>query len=284
MWYKLGMGDYSTDLPQATAIGDHTVYYKVIGDANHNDIDEASMTATILAPSAFALNDDVDNTAVLGELNGETLTLTINRPLSRDGYYSTLCLPFDLDAAAIPGSPLEDFVICELTAMSVSGDMLYLEMDVTDGIEAGKPYLVRYAGAPTTDVSPLVFSGVTVSASDGSNQAVTGAVMHGILEPTVLEQNNENVLFLAGNNTLKWNGTGSALRAFRAYFTVTGSPSLAPVHRGMSARIIEHHNAPTDIETVTGNPSPVTRKELRDGQLIIIRNGVEYNANGQLVK
>ena len=284
--YKLDDGAYGTSLPQATDADTYTVYYKVIGDANHNDVDEASISVTIAAASASTeLKDDEDNTALLSSLNdGNAHDITINRSLSRDGYYNTLCLPFDLDAVAISGSPLEGFVICELTAISVSGDMLYLEMDITDGIDAGKPYLVRYAGAPTTAISPLVFNGVTVTASAGSNQAVTGAVMHGILEPTVLEQNNENVLFLASGNTLKWNGTGSALRGFRAYFSVTGSQSLAPVHRGMPARIIEYHNTPTDIETVTGNPSPVTRKELRNGQLIIIRGWKEYNAQGQTVK
>ena len=284
--YKLDDGAYGTSLPQATDADTYIVYYKVIGDANHNDVDEASISVTIAAASASTeLKDDEDNTALLSSLNdGNAHDITINRSLSRDGYYNTLCLPFDLDAVAISGGPLEGFVICELTAISVSGDMLYLEMDITEGIEAGKPYLVRYAGAPTTAISPLVFNDVTVAASAGSNQAVTGAVMHGILEPTVLEQNNENVLFLASGNTLKWNGTGSALRGFRAYFSVTGSQSLAPVHRGMPARIIEYHNTPTDIETVTGNPSPVTRKELRNGQLIIIRGWKEYNAQGQTVK
>lgn len=284
--YKLDDGAYGASLPQATDADTYTVYYKVIGDANHNDVDEASISVTIAAASASTeLKDDEDNTALLSSLNdGNAHDITINRSLSRDGYYNTLCLPFNLDAVAISGGPLEGFVICELTAISVSGDMLYLEMDITEGIEAGKPYLVRYAGAPTTAISPLVFNDVTVAASAGSNQAVTGAVMHGILEPTVLEQNNENVLFLASGNTLKWNGTGSALRGFRAYFSVTGSQSLAPVHRGMPACIIEYHNTPTDIETVTGNPSPVTRKELRNGQLIIIRGWKEYNAQGQTVK
>jgi len=36
----------------------------------------------------------------------------------------------------------------------------------------------------------------------------------------------------------------------------------------------------TDLDPVTGNPSPVTQKLLRNGQLIIRHNGVEYNAQG----
>jgi hypothetical protein len=35
------------------------------------------------------------------------------------------------------------------------------------------------------------------------------------------------------------------------------------------------------IDTVTSNPSPVTHKIIRHGQLIIIRGEKQYNAQGQ---
>ena len=38
------------------------------------------------------------------------------------------------------------------------------------------------------------------------------------------------------------------------------------------------------IDTVTGNPSPVTQKILKDGQLLILKNGAMYNAQGAMVK
>ena len=38
------------------------------------------------------------------------------------------------------------------------------------------------------------------------------------------------------------------------------------------------------IEPVTGNPSPVTHKVLKDGQLLILKNGAMYNAQGAIVK
>ena len=38
------------------------------------------------------------------------------------------------------------------------------------------------------------------------------------------------------------------------------------------------------IEPVTGNPSPVTYKVLKDGHLLILKNGVMYNAQGAIVK
>ena len=47
MQYKLGNGEYSTAIPTATDAGTYTVYYKVVGDENHNDVSEASITVTI---------------------------------------------------------------------------------------------------------------------------------------------------------------------------------------------------------------------------------------------
>ena len=40
----------------------------------------------------------------------------------------------------------------------------------------------------------------------------------------------------------------------------------------------------TGIETITNDQLPMTNKVIRDGRLIIIRNGVEYTINGQKIK
>ena len=47
MRYKLGGGTYSTELPTATNAGTYTVYYKVMGDASHNNTAEQSITVKI---------------------------------------------------------------------------------------------------------------------------------------------------------------------------------------------------------------------------------------------
>ena len=46
--YKLGSsGTYSTSIPTATEPGTYTVYYRVVGDSNHSDVAEASITVII---------------------------------------------------------------------------------------------------------------------------------------------------------------------------------------------------------------------------------------------
>ncbi len=59
--YKVNGGTYSTAAPTATTAGEHTVYYKVVGNDNYNGIAEASIKVTIakVAPK-FPTVGDVD--------------------------------------------------------------------------------------------------------------------------------------------------------------------------------------------------------------------------------
>ena len=69
VWYKLGAkGEYSLDVPQATLCGTYTIYYKVVGDNNHNDIEETMVQTTInpndktlLRLTIYEANDYYDN-------------------------------------------------------------------------------------------------------------------------------------------------------------------------------------------------------------------------------
>ena len=72
----------------------------------------------------------------------------------------------------------------------------------------------------------------------------------------------------------------SYLKEHKAYVKYVGSQDSAP--RRMRF-VFEQENTATGMESI--QPSDVScQKVLRDGQLIILRNGVEYNANGQIVK
>ena len=56
-----------------------------------------------------------------------------------------------------------------------------------------------------------------------------------------------------------------------------------PIKRGMPVKISEPNNMPTEIEGVMVEEN-IGRKIIENGQLIIVRNGVYYNAEGQIVK
>lgn len=67
------------------------------------------------------------------------------------------------------------------------------------------------------------------------------------------------------------------LGAHKAYMVVSGGA-------GAPKRLRFVFDATVDIETVTGNPSPVTEKILRDGELYIQRGEQLYNAQGVRVE
>jgi len=55
MVYSLDGAEYSETIPQGTDAGDYTVFYKVIGDANHNDTEPETLTVTIGKKSVTAI-------------------------------------------------------------------------------------------------------------------------------------------------------------------------------------------------------------------------------------
>lgn len=76
----------------------------------------------------------------------------------------------------------------------------------------------------------------------------------------------------------RYNGTN--LNAHKAYVIYSGSPSNAP--RRMPF-VFNGEQTATGIDNASYKDGG-SEKVLRDGQLVIIRNGIEYNANGQIVK
>ena len=103
--------------------------------------------------------------------------------------------------------------------------------------------------------------------------------MVGILAPTPLDD-AENMLFLGANNTLYWSDNSNPLKGFRAYFEI--SPvAPASIRRGMAARIVQKTEVTTAVEAVTRNAD--VQKHIVNGQLIIIRDGIRYNALGQTI-
>ena len=93
--YKVGSGSYSESIPTATNAGTYTVYYKVIGDANHNDVSEKSLTVTIAkkagsvtAPTAKSLTYTGSSQTLINA--GSTTTGTIQYKVGSGSYSENL--------------------------------------------------------------------------------------------------------------------------------------------------------------------------------------------------
>ena len=234
-------------------------------------------------------NDADQVTAFLNTYNGQTIDeLIIDRPVLNN-MYNTLCLPFDMNAAQITASSLNGVEIREFTGASVEGTTLNLSVgDPVNAVVAGRPYFVKYSAA--TQLDDLHFEDVTINNALLDNMAVTfdGVTFKGTFTPFVMPNGlnfQGGYLFLGQNNQLFWPGTSNPLKPFRAYFYVnveSSTPGNAPKYRGMPARIVEGKNVATGVENAqSANQST---KVIVNGQLIIIKNDVRYNAQGQIVK
>ena len=292
MMYSLDGTNWSEDIPTGTAVGVYTVYYYVKGDANHNDGAVQSFNVSIAEKASAAMGDSGDNTVVgaaissfLAAQDGHTIDqVAIVRPVYRNTYYNTLCLPFDLPT--LTGTILEGFKVMELSGISVNGGTLNVELEEATSIVAGKPYFVKYE-AETDVLSQLDFTDVTINNADLIDNAVTidGVTFRGTFAPYAMEAQTEeshSYLFLGQNNVLYWPNANGNLLSFRAFFVINTGANNSPIRRGMPARIVENHQTTTDFENVQNNVR--SEKVMENGVLYIIKNGVKYNAQGQIVK
>lgn len=241
------------------------------------------------------LNNAEEVTAFLTTYEGQLVPdLTIDRPVLNN-MYNTLCLPFHMDADQIANSSLNGVEIYEFINVDVTNDELYLyTSEQKHEIVAGRPYLVKFSAASQLD--ELNFIDVVINNADLDNQAVTikGVTFKGTFQPIVLGAQeglnfNGGHLFLMANNTLMWPNTNNPLKPFRAYFTVNvdaGQSAGMPVRRGMPAHIGGLAQIPTGVDQISQEPGQTcnSQKLIENGVLYIIKNGVKYNAQGQIVK
>ena len=229
----------------------------------------------------------INNETRLAALEGQTINMTIKRPLLLNGDYCTLCLPFNLSASEIanPECPLHGFVIKEFEMSQAASGAVNIYLNQVTSIEAGKAYFVRYAGEPSEDrLTPMTFRSVEIIRSTPLDEELTDdCTPHGVFNPYALVANDATTLFLSSNNTLYYPSANGTMNGFRAYLKVGGELS-APIRRGAPIRIVEKENTATGLDQITNDKSPMTNKVLRDGQIIIIRDGKEYNIMGIMVK
>ena len=186
------------------------------------------------AMQVLALIDDADNTNVFADMDGFAKGVYLEgRTLYRDGGWNTLCLPFTINANEIAASPLAGAEIRALSSSSLENGTLTLTFTPATGegavtyIEAGKPYIIRWAEAATNIVNPL-FRGVTMGTNNRNFTSIDGKVsFKGTYAPITFTEENKSILFLGEENTLYYpqpdltdpeHPKYPGINAFRAYF------------------------------------------------------------------
>ena len=213
-----------------------------------------------------------DNSAVIAANIGNTVDVVIKRSFTaNDGYY-TLCVPFNMDPSVI-GKAYSLGTITE----HVAGEGININLEEeTYELLAGVPYLVL----PKANMSELVVENVTIQSDIASGQNVTNGegTMQIFFEGFYSapgRTTNGTTEYYVGNNGYLYNGEVE-IRGLCGLFTITdweGNPLK------VRARVVTREDAATGFENIT-NGENTTIKLIENGQLIIIRNGEKFNAQG----
>jgi hypothetical protein len=183
------------------------------------------------------IGEDMDNTEMIKYLNGHTnVSINLDRTIQTGGY-NTICLPFAVSADKLKetfGNGDDDVILKRLASSTYENEVLTLHLEdaTNDGIEAGKPYLI-YVKA-TKSLNPG-FDGVDWMSFSSDEPTLTTTKTEycnfvPVFNPTQLQNDNKNILFLVGNNQLRWPDSSkytAPMRGLRAYFVVKGDAMKA---------------------------------------------------------
>ena len=190
-----------------------------VTNASAQDFPASDITLTVTVPVLELTLDEVtDNSQTLSANAGETANVTLTRTLQTGGYNS-FSVPF-----AIPADKYSDYKLIGVKKLSTSafdsetGVLTLTFAAETEGIEAGKPYLVKVSET----VENPVFNGVTIS-STATMTETDAADFIPTLGATTIAGDVKSILFLGGGNKLYNPDTeNSQMKGFRAYFLLKG--------------------------------------------------------------
>ena len=258
--------------------------------------------------SDITLYDDVSNSDALAEFNNMTVnnaTLS-GRTLTKDNTWQTLVLPFAINAEALATSPLAGATIKQLdldgyydaqynryaeyaegrdsTHYDIATNTLYLYFKDATAIEAGKPYVIRWANGENL-IDP-VFANVTITNQSASVYAPQCTFIS-LYSPKTFANEEPNVVYLGANSTfLQPDGSETVtIGSFRAYiklskfYVLQAAADPLTIITNLDGAVV-----PTDIENVNLQSEVIIHKFIKDGLLFIRKDGKTYNAQGTQVK
>ena len=193
------------------------------------------------------LANDADNSDVIAQgatlCNGEKQIAVAlqDRTLTKNGEWNTLCLPFAVvdgdatDELTFTGTPLKGATVKKLdvsadgTELSDAG-VLTLKFNEVSNIEAGKPYIVKWASGE--DITNPVFSDVTITSTSPTEVISndTKVKFVGQYSPfSITDQNKDEIVYIASGNKIGYVSSTATLprtlKNFRARFWVKPNES-----------------------------------------------------------
>ena len=191
-----------------------------------------------------------------------------------NGEYGTICLPYA--SSDYTGAELYEIAYMELEADGTTPRGIWLDQVAAGAtLEAGKPYIFK----GTSTLLTVNYEGDEVLNPVAGTAGLTGTFT-GITDENVLKGN-----YMISQNQIWLCGTGCWLNANRAYIdyniihaNTTPTPKIAGRRRVCMGSSGE--NTATGTEGII-TPNVEVIKRIENGQVIIIRDGVKYNLQGQ---
>ena len=240
-WISTSCNSNSYEL---NGLSPETDYIVKLQAVYNEGISKWSESISFTTTSGIVLGDTENNTGVITDaISTETNVTLINRTLYKDDKWNTICLPFSVsdgnanDNITFSGTPLAGATVMELdvngsytnpTGLTSDGTLNLNFKNATE-IEAGKPYLIKWANdteQPTID-SPY-FESVIIN-NTMKDVEFPGGKFVGTYKCMTFQEDNTNILFIGlnskGESTLYYPTSGAIIGAQRAYFDLNVNPS-----------------------------------------------------------
>ncbi len=266
--YTLQAGWNSIDI-------DLTAEFAGINLANIYQLKWAEMPATCFIDNVYFYRVVIDEDVDLTQLNNGMVydvTLKRNFAMGDDGW-NTISLPFALNAQQIEDIFGTGTKVTKLTSSNlISSTEIDLQFVEVTAMEAATPYLIH----PTNNVD----AGALVE--DVVINVTPNIIEAGITQmiPVLKTENftgKDNAFFLGPNDNLYNQSGDGKIMGLRAYFKFS---TLTPAQlNNLRARVVFNENTETGVDNLITEEAPT--KMIQNGQLVIIRNGIKYNVQGQ---
>ncbi len=268
---SVGSGDQTVKHYFNLATGNYTVKLENTYPWSQGHI----VSLVVTQPSILVLDEAVtDNTVIHNNYRNGTHDIQITRTIV-PGMYNSICLPFDVNSAQLQAIFGSDVELLQMTSTALNGSELDLNFDAVTSIYRGTPYLIK----TSKTVANPVFAEVEIKEETGQATSTDIVDFIGSFIKGEVPAGEDN-LFLGPNNLLYFSDSATPIKGMRAWFKVKVSN---PQHVIQHARIVKGGQVLTDIELVNGE-AQTNGKLIENGQLVIIRDGVRYNALGIRVK
>ncbi len=263
---------YTEVIEDINVAGDFQMVFTNLSPTNNNKSNKDRVSIGRLCWTGYEEEETLVLTEGVNNLtNGATGDVTVNRSFIKDNLY-TLSLPFALSATQVKAIFGVNTVLYQFAKLAKEGDELVLYFSKPSAIAAGTPYLIK----PSLDVNAFVVRGATITTNTNNISFTadkTTVTMKPVLSAAASAKTNGTTEYWLAADTYLYNNANTLL-SLRALFDITTISGMSP-----RCRIALDENVETGVEDIITTDAPV--KVIENGQLIIIRDGVKYNVQGQ---